>query len=265
MPILGIDFSGSVNAGQKIWIASGRAEGAALVIEECFRGEALPDSGRDRTRCLAALRSFIRPLRDALIGFDFPFGMPRELIAGQRWGQYVRSFSDRFATPQQFRAACLTGAQGRELKRLTDREAQTPFSPYNLRLYRQTYYGLSEVLAPLVRDRSACVLPLQKERSGMPRLIEICPASTLKRRKWYQPYKGKSLAHRQARARLLRSLQREGVSLASPLEPIVLADPEGDALDSIIAAWATYRAQALIAQGADRAQAIYRLEGHVYV
>jgi hypothetical protein len=36
MTIVGIDFSGGVKAGQKIWIAVGRVEDKTLLIEECF-------------------------------------------------------------------------------------------------------------------------------------------------------------------------------------------------------------------------------------
>src|SRR5512143_2660026 len=162
---IGIDFSGGVNAGQKIWIASGRAENDVLLIETCLQGEALPDSSREREKSLAALRVFIRSAGESLIGLDFPLGLPCELLPDQTWLQFIRSFADRFATPQQFRQACWRAAPGRELKRRTDVEAQTPFSPYNLRLYRQTYYGLRDVIAPLVCERAVRVLPMQRRRS----------------------------------------------------------------------------------------------------
>jgi hypothetical protein len=260
---VGIDFSGGVNAGRKIWIASGRAENEALLIDVCIRGEALPGSGREREKCLAALRVFIRSAGAALIGLDFPLGLPHELMETQRWEEFIRSFPERFATPQQFRQACSAAARGREVKRRTDFEAHTPFSPYNLRLYRQTYYGLRDVIAPLVIERAICVRPMQKSRSGVPQLIEICPASTLKQMKLYRPYKGTSVVQRQARATIMRSLQQEGVKLAGQLKPIVLADPEGDALDSILATWAAYRTRAQL----DRVpiEPLYRREGYVFV
>jgi hypothetical protein len=262
--IIGVDFSGGAQAGQKIWLAVGRVEDDRLFIDECVRGAALPDSSRDRSRCLAALRAFIRSAGDALIGLDFPLSLPHELIAEKRWEQFIRSFPTRYAVPQDFRRACFTAAHERELKRVTDIEARTPFSPYNLRLYRQTYYGLRDVISPLVHDRSVCVLPLQSVRSGVPHLIEICPASTLKSMNLYRPYKGKSIEQRETRALIWRSLQHEGLKLASRLKPIVLADPEGDALDSIIAAWATYQARTMIDRGIDRARPEYRMEGYVY-
>lgn len=262
--IIGVDFSGGAQAGQKIWLTVGRVEDDRLLIEECVRGAALPASNRDRTRCLAALRAFIRSAGNALIGLDFPFGLPRELITDKQWAAFIRSFPARYTTPQDFRRACFAAAHQRELKRVTDVETRTPFSPYNLRLYRQTYYGLRDVINPLVRDQSVCVLPFQPARSGVPHLIEICPASTLKRMKRYLPYKGHSSEQREARALIWRSLRREGLRLADRLKPIVLADPEGDALDSIIAAWATYQARKAIEQGIDRAKPEYRIEGYVY-
>ncbi len=261
--IFGIDFSGSANAGQKIWIASGHVEEGRLVIEKCIRGEALPDSSRARTVCLAALRGFICAAGDSLTGLDFPLSVPRELLAGQSWLQFIRTFEMRFATPQQFRQDCFNQSPGRELKRRTDLETKTPFSPYNLRLYRQTFYGLHDVIAPLVRLRGARVLPMQERRPDLPGLIEICPASTLKWLRLYHPYKGRSSERRAERLRIVQALQRAGLSLAGHLKLIVLADPEGDALDSALAAWAAFRAGTQIEhQTFDK---VYRREGYVFV
>ena len=261
--IFGIDFSGSVNAGQKIWIASGRVEDDRLVIEKCIRGEALPGSSRVRAACLAALREFICSAGDSLIGLDFPLSVPGELLAGQTWLQFIRTFEMRFATPQQFRQDCFNRSPGRELKRRTDRETRTPFSPYNLRLYRQTFYGLHDVIAPLVRQRAVRVLPMQVRHPGLPGLIEICPASTLKRIMLYHPYKGRSSERRAERLTIIRALRRAGVQLAGQLKLIVLADPEGDALDSVLAAWAAFRAWPQIdRQPFDH---LYRREGYVFV
>ncbi len=261
--IIGIDFSGGVNAGRKIWIAEGRVESGALLIEACLRGEALPGSSRQRAECLAALRAYIRSTGEALVGVDFPLGLPHALMNGRTWLQFIQTFADRFATPQQFRQACQHAAHGRELKRRTDIETKTPFSPYNLRLYRQTYHGLRDIIAPLVCERAVRVLPMQTGRSGLPRLIEVCPASTLKRMNWYSSYKGRAISQRTARLVILQSLRREGVQLAGRLRPGVLADPEGDALDSILAAWAAYRSLSLLDRMPRASR--YEQEGRVFV
>jgi len=134
--VYGVDFSGAVDAGRRIWIASGVIEKRALRIEECRRGEALPGSGRAREQCLAALREFIRSRRGCAFGLDFPFGLPRALVKEASWEEFVRAFPDRYSTPEEFRDVCQRASCGVELRRATDRESRTPFSPYNLRVYR---------------------------------------------------------------------------------------------------------------------------------
>jgi hypothetical protein len=149
--IYGVDFSGAAKAGNKIWITSGVIEGKALRVEACHRAADLPGSSQDRDRCLAALRDFIRQGEASAFGLDFPFGLPRALIQEDCWEDFIFSFSNRYPDPEAFREACRAVAGGSELKRVTDRESHTPFSPYNIRLYRQTYFGIRDVLGPLLR------------------------------------------------------------------------------------------------------------------
>ena len=85
-----------------------------------------------------------------------------------------------FGYPLTFKTKCNDAAGNNELKRKTDEETSTPFSPYNLRMFRQTYFGIKDILAPLVIDKIACVLPMQQPEQYKPWIIEICPASTLK-------------------------------------------------------------------------------------
>ncbi len=189
--ICGIDFSGAKDAGKRIWIASGTVERDSLLIEECYRAKDLPGSGKDRDQCLAALRDFIGRESASALGLDFPFGLPQALVKHKKsWEDFVLSFPGDYFAPEEFRRLCREAAGGHELKRLTDQETQTPFSAYNLRLYRQTYYGIRDVLHPLVRDQLACVLPMQSALPGKPWILEICPASTLKRKGLYSSYKG---------------------------------------------------------------------------
>ena len=260
----GVDFSGAVDAGRKIWIASGAIERGGLRINECRRAADLPGSGRDRDRCLAALRDFIATQRDCAFGLDYPFGLPRALVKEKTWEDFVLSFPDRYASAAAFRRACRAAARGAELRRATDRESRTPFSPYNLRLYRQTYFGIRELLHPLVREHLACVPPMQRLHPGRPWIFEICPASLLKRDQLYFPYKGRSETHREARARILRRIEKL-IPLSFTGEALradVIRDPGGDALDSVIAACGTFRA---LRQPAPLTNSAYALEGYVYV
>ncbi|TVM03399.1 MAG: hypothetical protein CV087_05490 [Candidatus Brocadia sp. WS118] len=264
--VYGVDFSGAANAGKKIWITGGIREKDRLHIQSCLRASELPGSGNERNRCMAALLAFIRKEKTGAFGFDFPFGLPRDLVKGDSWRDFVVSFSFRYTSAEDFRKALCIAAGGSELKRMTDRACQTPFSPYNLRLYRQTYYGISEVLAPLVRKRQACVLPMQKALPDRPWLLEVCPASTLKQEQLYVPYKGRTRAHYTARKRILKWIEGPcDISLPRAIRLTALGDSDGDALDSVVAAFATFRALRDQAVTAVFDKKTYQLEGYVYV
>ena len=178
--IYGIDFSGAQDAGNKIWIARGVPKGKKLLIEECSSARTLLKSGEELLPCLAALVKLIKSSQDAAFGFDFPFGLPRDLVHEETWVDFVLEFPKKHTSPEAFRQACRQADGGHELKRKTDIEAHTPFSHYNEWIYKQTYYGISAVLFPLVRDDMVYVLPFHKPVDGKPRILEVCPASTLK-------------------------------------------------------------------------------------
>lgn len=262
--VYGVDFSGAAQAGKKIWIAQGVIREKTLHIEACYHGADLPGSGVGRDRCLAALRDFIREAEGCAFGLDFPFGLPGPLLTESRWEDWVLAFAERYTGPEFFRERCRTIAGGKELKRVTDKERCTPFSPYNIRLYRQTYFGIRDLLAPLVRDRLACVLPMQQPLPGRAWLMEICPASTLKQEGLNGSYKGNRQEHYAARARILEALKRRTpLSIPASLNSTILDDGEGDALDSVVATVAVWRNQRseLLTVGDNAA---YTLEGYVY-
>src|SRR5262245_29282232 len=212
--IHGVDFSGAADAGKRIWIASGRDAAGRLRIQACMPAEELPGSGSDRGASIAALLDFIRRQRGGLVGLDFPFGLPQTIVGMRSWEEFVLGFPARYRDPERLRAVCRSAAGGRELKRATDSDARTPFSAYNLRLYLQTYHGIRDLLRPLVAGGNARVLPMQRPSSGRPSLMEVCPASTLKDLALYLPYKGRTIAHRRSRRRILKALEGSGLMLA---------------------------------------------------
>jgi hypothetical protein len=259
--VVGVDFSGAADAGRRIWLSTGTLGDQGLRVGSCTPAERLPGSAPDRAPCLQALRAFLRCLGSAIVGLDFPFGLPRSLVDEPSWSEFVLGFPGRFPDLTAFQAHCRRG--GRELRRRTDCEARTPFSPYNLRLFRQTYYGIREVLHPLVGEGSARVRPMQPGLPGRPQLVEICPASTLKMLEVYRPYKGGKPGHCQARRTILRTLEVRGMRLGSKaLRRVVLADAAGDALDSVCAAFAAWKAATSpLPEPMDED---YALEGYVY-
>lgn len=55
--VYGVDFSGAEDAGKKIWIAGGVIKDGVMVIEKCFKAEALAEAGEGLIFLLAFLRN----------------------------------------------------------------------------------------------------------------------------------------------------------------------------------------------------------------
>ena len=239
---IGVDFSGAANAGRAIWIASGAIDGEMLRIESCIPAEALLDGARGRDRALAALVEFIAAESDAIVGLDFPFGLPAKFVKAPDWVSFVRGFPKRFPSAEKLSA--LGGSPRKEPKRLTDADAKTPFSAINRRVVHQTWAGISLVLRPLLERDAARILPMQAPREGAPILVEICPACTLKIEGLYMPYKGRGVAHKAWRRSILDTLVARGTLAPPPkdIETTAIGDVQGDALDAIIAAVGAHRA-----------------------
>ena len=240
--VYGVDFSGAMKAGAKIWTASGVIGADGLRIEDCRPAYSMFEVRRDRGQSLAALREFIAAQGPSVFGMDFPFGLPLSLVKGASWRDLALTFADLYRDHNEFRNYCRRTAVGAESKRLTDSENKAPFSPYNLRLFRQTYYGIRDVLAPLVRAESVSVLPMMPAAAGRPWLLEVCPASTLRLMGIAFRYKGRREGRREARQAILEVLRRTVPMLISAeLHSVIVDDREGDALDSIVAAIAASR------------------------
>jgi hypothetical protein len=245
--IYGIDFSGAVDAGRKIWISLAKTRGEVLEIRHCFQGLNLPDSGRQLQACLGALARFIAFHRNSIFGLDFPFSVPRailEKLGCENWRQFILAFPHKFGDPHDFKSKCKELTGNRESRRITDRESHTPFSPYNLRMFKQTYFGTKDLLYPLLQQNRACVIPMQAIMDDRPVILEICPRSTLIAEKIAgQKYKGKTKQHRENRRQILKQLADRNVAIPDKqLGRLILNDAAGDALDSVIAAYAVSKA-----------------------
>lgn len=238
---VGVDFSASTTAGRGIWVAVGEPREGRLTVDRLLPARDLPEGGIDRATALAALRAFLAAQTGALIGLDFPFGLPASMVEAPDWRSFALDFPRRYPDADGFRAACRARTGGRELKRRTDVAARTPFCAYNLRVYRQTWWGIAEILAPLLDADAVAVPPMVPVTDDRPALAEICPASTLKRIGLYPSYKGRGPAPASARATILDRMRGEGVVLPDDLARIALADPGGDALDAVIAAFASWQ------------------------
>lgn len=241
--IFGVDFSGSRKAGKYTWITAASITGdGGLVIHACKPISQLPGSGPGREVAYAALIGFIREHKDAVYGFDFPPSLPAPLVTARSWADFIVNFIDEFPDAEAFRSKCRERGQGRELRRATDRISKTPFCAYNLRMYRQTYYGITGIVCPLIASSDACFMPLQQAEEDKAWLIEICPASTLKKDGQYLiPYKEATEECRTNRARILEAYKQMTPLEFQGGEDAIISDRRGDALDSLIAAVAVYR------------------------
>ncbi|MFB3885424.1 MAG: hypothetical protein ACE144_09345 [Thermodesulfobacteriota bacterium] len=260
----GIDFSGAKDAGRKIWIATGLIQGKELQITDCRPAKELPESERELRECLSALIEFVSGQREAIFGMDFPFSLPAAHIEQKTWKDFILSFRKRFPDPERFRRICLEKGNQHELKRITDKEQRTPFSPYNVRLFKQTYYGIGYIIEPLLQEGQACFLPMEEPLPGKPWVIEICPAVTLKQGNLYTPYKKRPSGFNH-RSMILKTLVEIGnLGIPQHLQTEILDNAAGDALDSIVAAFATFRNLPNLLSSLVLENPIYNLEGFVY-
>jgi hypothetical protein len=268
--VYGVDFSGAKDADRKIWIAGGEVNDDSMRLELCQRLENRAGSGSRLERALAALRLFVTQQGPCVVGLDFPFGLPCALVKEERWDEFVIGFGNRFLDADRFQVACTLTALERtgrkELRRVTDIAANTPLSPYNRRIYKQTYYGIRDVIAPLIADGAACALPMQAAIPDRAWLLEICPASTLGLLGLRKSYKdGKGRDFREVRDAILTGVTDSfGIEVPAQIRRDVDANKDGDALDSIIAAVATFRAlrQSIVIDGSSEPSLV---EGRVYV
>jgi hypothetical protein len=255
--ILGVDFSGATLAGEKIWVAHATTNDDGLHFDLLERAADLPGGTFKREDALSALRTCIGQYEGARCGFDFPFSLSRDAITDPDYATWLENFATRFPTPEALKTST------EDKRRECDIEAKTPFSPLNLRLYRQTYYGINDILAPL-KAAGARILPFDTVDEGKTELMEVCPASLLKREKLYLSYKGKSEAQLQNRETISTAMAaRTPFTWTEALKARALEDSEGDALDAILSAVCVYNVLK-IPDGLAAKTEIERFEGKVY-
>lgn len=250
--LIGIDFSGAASNGDTLWVTQGVIYEGQCHIRSCEPAREKFGLTK-RQDVLIALRNWLAAQPPSLVGVDVPFGLPSAFIAAKNWEGFLSNFTRQFDSADQFKEACDDVATSfnegkaskKEIKRLTDIEAQAPFSPYNLQMYRQTFYWLRDVLYPLVSEQMVCVLPMMPPQSKRSWLYEVCPASYLKHNNLYQPYKGKEENQLQQRRNILNALKRKKNFILKDrsLTKKIIENTGGDGLDSVIACWLAFENQ----------------------
>jgi hypothetical protein len=277
--VVGIDFSGAAMSGQTAWAAQTEVidAGNRLVLSQLSSlGKLAGDDSRPAVN--AYLVQAIRDSSDTLWGMDFPFGLPIELGLGT-WHQqlkYVANFSGNAKDlGRHLVQTAQTLGHTMHVRRVTDRETQTPFDCYHYRIIYQTFHGMRDVLLPAAKHRWTCVLPFHYRRFDTAKrwIVETCPSSTLKRLKLphrlYKQSAGKppTESQKSIRKTILKALTHPitgFIEIKPAFQKVMLHDPGGDALDSVLAAVGSFTDFRNADHASIRRHPRYSLEGRVY-
>ena len=261
----GVDFSGGKAHRSRIWVSTWR--GDEITTRSGF-------SHADLVRSIAESTGEGDVLHYWLI--DAPFALARVQLEAHgcklTWDAAVDWLAS-YSSARDWRRACRAVSR-KEPRREIDRVAQTPMAPSNIRMFKQTWHCIVSVLMPLRHESRLAILPFDAEKSassttgGARALVgEGCPSSFLKQNSWpASGYKGRGPACRDKRGELLKLLRaREQWALQQDLVDTIVADHEGDALDSLLLLPSAKRFSETDSVELLRREPTASLEGWVYV
>lgn len=224
----GVDFSGADSGGL--------AKIRAVTRDMGDLRKPVESMGRmDRRGLVRAILASRDDGRDHLWRVDAPMGIPaeiaREFGVGPGWIDVAR-WMQSLGSPRLWRSE-VRGLTRREPRRACDVAMSTPMSPLNLRVFKQTWTFVCEVLLPLA-EAGVRVEPCVPAESRVS-VTEGCPASILHRHGWpRRGYKGGGEPPRRVRAEILRLLRASGVTVPEALGDEAVRDEEGDLLDALL-------------------------------
>jgi len=235
---LGVDWSGSEKAFKKIWCSKIEfGSGGA-----CLREVQKPFSSQGPASISSHFAQWLEAQEFDVAGLDFCFGLNAQhlqSLALPNLGPVTLGarIVERWSTPEAFRAAV-----GAERKRETDRLQAAPFAPTNLRMFRQTYWGL----VALARHRE---VPPPWKYGVRRNVVEVLPAQVARMIAPGRSYKERT--GQAARRALVSEVERAcRLSIADELRSVLIGDPDGDAIDAVLAAIAAGSARAYAFIGA---------------
>jgi hypothetical protein len=226
---IGVDWSGAKNAHRKIWaarLACRGDQGDVEWVDRPFEQRLSRPFGRDTIRRIVDdFAGWLNEQEFDVAGLDFCFGLAAEHMkklglstAGP--ASVGAQLLARYSNADVFRLDV-----GQEKRRATDLESQSPFCPTNLRMYRQTFWGL--------RALAKCALPTPPWPATGPRaVVEVLPKKVLRQ------LRVSSKTTADDRRLAVQALEDHGVAIEASDREIIVADREGDALDAVLAAMA---------------------------
>lgn len=259
--VYGVDFAASKrDAGRDIWIAAGTPTDDGILIERVAPAvDVLDGEPTGRQETLASLSEFIASQENAAFGLDFPFGVDSDLAEPERWDEFVGRFPDSLAVD-------LDEGGDRPAKQLYDvlkSEVGDPksvgvredvdevgLSPTDWRMKELTFYGIRDVLQPLVDGDGSwtsgpecdhvAVVPMESAESASVVVLETYPSEVFSELEANPDgYKGRRTAHLDARRSNVEALEDAGVHFADGGERVKVQAYD-DALDAVAACYATH-------------------------
>ena len=228
MILHGVDFSGADSGGAaKIRMVSRdlQSPGTPIRLEGRF----------DRKGLVRRILSLQQDGRQHMVRIDAPFGLPLETLRCFEVQPSWLAMADwlvAFGSPRLWRGAIRQTVR-KEPRRLCDEQFRTPMAPMNLRVFKQTWTLIAEVLKPLV-DAGVRIEPVHAA-TGSVTVCEGCPASLLRMKGWPDHgYKGQGEPPRAVRADLMRLMHRERIVVTPDMEAAAIDDVEGDLLDALL-------------------------------
>jgi hypothetical protein len=190
-------------------------------------------------------------------GLDFCFGLEASHLS--RLGlptegpsRLGREVARAFCTAEELR-----GAVAAEKKRDTDEKHGAPFAPTNLRMYKQTYWGLRALA-----ETPATVPPWSFVGDRI--VVEVLPAAVARWLGCAATYKGRGeVANSQRKELLTRIAAATRMAVGPDDAKQIVEDEEGDACDAVLAALAAASAWAASFSGAPPSAAASG-EGWIY-
>ena len=225
----GVDFSGSDAGGEAGIRVATRQAGSEGVVDRIER----IDRAGLRRRIIAGLETGDQ--HRWLI--DAPFGIPLATLEAcgieATWEATVRWMAS-FDSPRDWRRGVRSMTR-KEPRRVADRNSWTPLASMNLRIFKQTWTAMVELLVPLAAA-GVRVEPLAGPVGSNVVVAEGCPASLLKRAgDSARGYKGRTEGNRQRRNEILSIARSDwGLRVAEEAASQALAGQGGDDLDAVL-------------------------------
>lgn len=221
----GVDYSGAKGGGgSKIVIATRDAQGVVSVRRGATRQDlqrAIRTANDDGDRHLWRIDAPIS-LPESVLDAH---GIPRDWLAMARW-------MHTFESARDWRRA-LRAVDRKERKRTCDRAARAPLAPMNLRVFKQTWTAVCELLLPLAEEGMHIAPVHPTETPSI--LTEACPASVLDRiGESARGYKGRDAVHQSRRSELCAVLVDRGLDLPDQVIRHAERDAQGDVLDALL-------------------------------